>query len=102
MAPPQRRRIRPTASAKKTPVDVPPNQQTVPKLNIRSAFLLMVGIPLFLTTSVVLYKRVYQGNEKKVQVGEYTPDGGLRMFNEAEKEERDRKSWLTRIFGTEK
>lgn len=71
-------------------------------MNRRSTFLLLVGIPLFITTSVVLYKRVYEGHEKKVQLGEYTPDGGLRIFNEAEKVERDKKSWLTRIFGAEK
>lgn len=44
---------------------------------------------------------VVLGEEKRRQVGEMTPDGQLRFFNEQELIERERETWFTRIFGTE-
>lgn len=41
------------------------------------------------------------GQEKRRQVGEMTPDGQLRMFNEEEIIEREKESYFTRIFGSE-
>lgn len=60
---------------------------------------MLVGLPLFVISSVVLYRRVIEGERKRVQVGEYTPDGGLRVFDDAEQADRDRSRWMTRIFG---
>lgn len=95
------RQIRPVRPAEeKPPIEVPkPNFKG--KGN-RSAFLVMLSLPLLAVTSAVLYKRVFVGEPKRVQTGEYTPDGGLRMFTEKEKEERDAETWMTRIFGKEK
>lgn len=74
----------------------------VSKQSKRSVFLIMLGLPLVLISSVVLYRRVFEGQGKRIQQGEYTPDGGLRLFTEEEKKEVDKKSWLTRIFGTDR
>lgn len=62
----------------------------------------MLGFPLFLVSSVVLYRRVVEGHDKKVQLGEYTPDGGLRVFTPEEKEKKDESRWLTWIFGKDR
>lgn len=84
----------------KKPVVKPPKPAVkVSAQSKRSVFLITLGLPLFLVSSVVLYRRVIEGQEKKVQVGEYTPDGGLRMFSPEEKEKRDANTWLTWIFG---
>lgn len=83
----------------------PPPKKTVGKVSAqsqRSVFLIMLGLPLFLITSVVLYRRVFEGQDKRIQLGEYTPDGGLRVFSQEEKEKKDSNSWLTRIFGKDK
>lgn len=53
-------------------------------------------------SSVALYRREFLGQEKRKQLGEFTPDGGLRMFDEKEIAERERQSFFTRIFGSER
>lgn len=97
------RPIRPSPSAK---VDLDPKIGVKPApvsaQSKRSAFLIMLGLPLLLVSSVILYRRVFEGQGKRVQQGEYTPDGVLRLFTEEEKREVDRKSWLTRIFGIDR
>lgn len=68
----------------------------------RSVLLIMLGLPLFVVSSVVLYRRVFEGHDKRVQLGEYTPDGGLRVFSPEEKERKDESRWLTWIFGKDR
>lgn len=63
---------------------------------------MVFGVTLMVFSSVPLYKRVIKGEDKKKQMGELTPDGGLRMFDEKEIEQRERQSYFTRIFGSDK
>ncbi|PRT52560.1 hypothetical protein B9G98_00180 [Wickerhamiella sorbophila] len=95
------RQIRPVRPVEERPPIEVPKPNFKGKGN-RSVFLIMLSIPLVAVTTAVLYKRVLVGQPKRVQTGEYTPDGGLRMFTEDEREDRDSKSWMTRIFGREK
>ena len=100
-----RKPIRPIRPVKVSAASQPPHKKVLPPRvsanSKRSAFLIMLGLPLFLVSSIVLYRRVIEGQEKRVQVGEYTPDGGLRMFTPQEKEKRDESTWFTWIFGKE-
>ena len=86
----------------------PKPRQEEPKLRLnlknkqnRSIFLIMLSLPLIAVSSVVLYKRLYLGQPKRMQAGEYTPDGGLRIFTEEEKMEKDKSSWFVKLFGRE-
>jgi hypothetical protein len=67
-----------------------------------SAKLIVFGLTVMAFSSVPLYKRVIKGEEKKKQIGELTPDGGLRMFDEKEIEKRERESYFTQVFGSDR
>lgn len=67
----------------------------------QSIKLILIGIPIMVVSSYMLYKRLVLGEEKRRQVGEMTPDGQLRFFNQQELIEKERETWFTTIFGTE-
>lgn len=56
---------------------------------------------LFLFYFIFFLKIVINGEEKRQQIGEMTPDGQLRIFSEQEKIQREKDSYFTKIFGTE-
>lgn len=49
----------------------------------------------------MLYKRVYLGEDKKVQLAEYREDGTVRWFTPEEIEKTDKSRWTTWLFGSE-
>ncbi|CAN6657700.1 hypothetical protein TRVA0_030S00518 [Trichomonascus vanleenenianus] len=61
--------------------------------------LLIAGVTMMGFSSFALYKRVILGEEKRKQLGEITPDGELRMFDDKEIAQRERDSWFTKVFG---
>lgn len=93
------RPIRPTA-VRQEPKAAPKTPRK-PPMNKNSVFLIMLALPLFTVSTYVLYKRVILGQPKRVQQGEYTPDGGLRIFDAEEKKERNSNTWTTWFFGKE-
>ncbi|CDK24247.1 unnamed protein product [Kuraishia capsulata CBS 1993] len=66
----------------------------------RGLQMIIVSIPLIIFPGLELYRRYFQGGERKIQVGEYNPRTGvIREFDEEEKMAVHKSRWITRIFG---
>lgn len=96
--------IRPPAPPKgplnngKPRVNAPKKAPPISPLSVKLFF---IAIPILVVSSAVLYKRIVLGEEKRSQKGEFTPDGGLHMFSEAEVSRKEQEKLSTKIFGGE-
>lgn len=79
-----------------------PNWKLAPK-EVKSRYygiyMILLGLPIFLVLSTVLYRRLEGKSTRKVQEGEILENGDVRKFDEAEKWSTEKNSILYKIFG---
>lgn len=67
---------------------------------LRGFQLMIAGAVFLIVPSLELYRRLYAGGERKIQQGEWNPlDGTRREWDEEEKVQNFKNSWLTYLFG---
>lgn len=67
---------------------------------LRGYKMMIAGAVFLIVPCLELYRRLYQGGERKVQQGEFNPlDGTIKKWEEEEKVRNFKESWLTKLFG---
>ncbi|KAG5367051.1 hypothetical protein CJU89_1498 [Yarrowia sp. B02] len=77
-----------------------PVDKLVPADKARGYKMIMLSIPFVILSSWVLYKRLYQGEEKRVQIGEQTEEG-IKWYTPEEIKKKDEEKIATKVFGNE-
>ncbi|KAK6204498.1 uncharacterized protein RJT21DRAFT_8833 [Scheffersomyces amazonensis] len=62
-------------------------------------FLILIAIPLIVVPSIEFYKRLEGKSTKKVRQGELLDNKEVRIYNETEKWQEEKESWVYKIFG---
>ncbi|KAB8282830.1 hypothetical protein B0I72DRAFT_139899 [Yarrowia lipolytica] len=62
--------------------------------------MILLSLPFVVLSSVILYKRLYMGEDKRVQIGEQTEEG-IRWFTPEEIKKKDEEKIFTKVFGNE-
>lgn len=67
---------------------------------VRGYKMMIAGAMFLIVPSIELYRRLYNGGERRIQQGEFNPkDGTIKQWEEEEKVRNFKESWLTRLFG---
>ncbi|GMM47785.1 hypothetical protein DAPK24_043830 [Pichia kluyveri] len=67
---------------------------------VRGYQMMVAGTIFLLIPSFELYRRLYAGGERRIQIGEFNPvDGSIKEWEEEEKIRNFKESWLTKLFG---
>lgn len=67
---------------------------------LRGYKMMLAGAVFLVVPCIELYRRLYQGGERRIQQGEFNPlDGTIKKWEDEERVRNFKESWLTRLFG---